>query len=88
MGDVHKYPQKPTSNFIFLRGQATLYNIGFWFYRQNMLAFHFIDSNHVGFPLYRLQSCGHSNLYKAILDKVGRKASSELYMGDGESKNC
>ena len=34
------------------------------------------------FPLYRLQTCGHSSLYQAILYKVGRKASSELYMGD------
>ena len=37
-----------------------------------MLAFHFIDSRHVA----------HSSLYQAILYKVGRKASSGLYMGD------
>ena len=71
MGHVHKYPQKPTSSFMFLRGQATLYKrwiLTLW-------------TKHVGFPLYRLQTCG-SSLYQAILYKVGRKASSELYMGD------
>jgi len=51
MGNVHNYPQKPTSNFVLLRGQATLYNGGFWLYSQNMLDFHFIDSNHVAIPV-------------------------------------
>ena len=27
-------------------------NVGFWLYRQNMLAFHFIDSKHVAIPVY------------------------------------
>ena len=27
-------------------------NVGFWLYRQNMLAFHFIDSRHVAIPVY------------------------------------
>ena len=53
MGHVHKYPQKPTSSFMFLRGQATLYKRwDFDFIRQNMLAFHFIDSKHVAIPVY------------------------------------
>ena len=41
-----------------------------------------VQPKHVEFPLRRLQSCGHSGLYQAILYKVSRKASSELYMGD------
>ena len=52
MGHVHKYPQKPTSSFMFLRGQATLYKRWILTYRQNMLAFHFIDSKHVAIPVY------------------------------------
>ena len=57
MGNVHNYPQKPTSNFMFLRGQATLYNVGFWLYSQNMLDFHLIDSNHVAIPVYTRLFC-------------------------------
>ena len=37
---------------MFLRGQATLYNVGLWLYSQDMLDFHFIDSNHVAIPVY------------------------------------
>ena len=52
MGNVRKYPQKPTSTFMFLRGQATLYNVGLWFYNQNMLAFHFLHPHNVAIPVY------------------------------------
>ena len=72
MGHVHTYPQKPTS---FYAARRLYTNVGFWLYRQNMLAFHFIDSKHVAIPVY-------TRLFTAILYKVGRKASSELYMGD------
>ena len=38
MGNVrHKYPQKNTLTFLFLPGQATLYNVGLWLYNENML---------------------------------------------------
>ena len=37
---------------ISLYSHGTLYNVGFWLYRQNMLAFHFIDANHVAIPVY------------------------------------
>ena len=60
---------------MFLRGQETLYSVGFWLYSQNMLDFHFIDSNYVAIPVY-------TRLFWSILYKVGRKASSELYIGD------
>ena len=37
-----KWAQIFTSTFLFLHGQATLYNVGLWLYSQNMLVFHFI----------------------------------------------
>ena len=40
-----------------LRGEATLYSVGFWLYSQNMLDFHFIDSNHVAIPVYTKLFC-------------------------------
>ena len=39
---------------MFLRGQATLYTVGLWLYGQNMLDFHFIDTNHVTNPVYQV----------------------------------
>ena len=36
---------------MFLRGQATLYNVGLWFYNQNMLVFHFTQPHNVAIPV-------------------------------------
>ena len=51
-GTCSQVPSETHTDFLFLRGQATLYNVGFWLYRQNLLAFHFIDANHVTIPVY------------------------------------
>ena len=42
---------------MFLRAQATLYNVGLWLYSQDMLDFDFIDSNHVAIPVYTRLFC-------------------------------
>ena len=36
----------------FYAARRLFTNVGFWLYRQNMLAFHFIDSKHVAIPVY------------------------------------
>ena len=36
----------------FYAARRLFTNVGFWLYRQNMLAFHFIDSKHLAIPVY------------------------------------
>ena len=56
-------------------------NVGFWLYRQNMLAFHFIDSKHVAIPVYtRLFSVKSAAKHLASCTWGMREAHFEVKM--------
>ena len=53
MGHVHKYPQKPTSSFMFFtRPGDFIQTLDFDFIDKTCWLFHFIDSKHVAIPVY------------------------------------